>query len=97
MESITIWIVTPGDDGRCVYFSSDPEPEMCGPDNRFTSSQTDVNGDINNSSLSVDSITVDLNGTLVECANVTNNLIGSQDICIVGKVTLLTSKWLSER
>ena len=55
-----------------------------------------MNGDINNSSLSVDSITVDLNGTLVECANATNNLIGSSNICIVGKVTSLSSKWLSE-
>ena len=87
MESVTLWTVTPGgDDGRCVYTSSDPESEMCGPDNRFTSSQTDVNGDIDNSSLSVDSITVDLNGTLVECADVDGNLIDSYDICIVGKI-----------
>ena len=69
-----------------VYVSSSRTPDMCGPDNRFTSSQTDVNGDINNSSLSVDSVTVDLNGTLVECANADNNLIGPHDICIVGKV-----------
>ena len=87
VESVTLWTVTPGgDDGQCVYVSSAMNEEMCGPGGRFTSSRTDVNGDINNSSLSVDSITVDLNGTLVECANADNNLIGSHDICIVGKV-----------
>ena len=57
---------------------------MCGPAwGRFTSSQTDVNGDINNSSLSVDSITVDLNGTLVECRDFNNDLIDSDNICII--------------
>ena len=60
------------------------------------SSQTDVNGDTNNSSLSVDSITVDLNGTLVECHDFASDLIGSHDICIVGKVTSLSSKWSSD-
>ena len=83
LDSATRWTVTPGGDGgECAYFSSSRTPDMCGPGDRFTSSQTDVNGDINNSSLSVDSITADLNGTLVECADV-----GSYNICIVGKNT----------
>ena len=69
-----------------LYSSSGRQPDMCGPGERFTSSQTDVNGDINNSSLSVDSITVDLNGTLVECRDVNNDLIDSDNICIVGKI-----------
>ena len=86
-DTTTIWTVTPGgDDGQCVYVSSAMNEARCGPELRFTSSPTDVNGDVDNSSLSVDSITVDLNGTLVECGNAANNLIGLHDICIVGKI-----------
>ena len=93
----TLWTVTPaGDNGLCIYASSSRLPDMCGPGGRFTSSQTDVNGDTNNSSLSVDSITVDLNETLVECHDLAGDLIGSNDICIVGKVTSLSSKWSSD-
>ena len=86
-DILTHWNVTlGGDESQCLYSSSGRQPEMCGPGERFTSSQTDVNGDINNSSLSVDSITVDLNGTLVECRDVNNDLIDSDNICIVGKI-----------
>jgi hypothetical protein len=44
---------------------------------------TDVNVDPNNSSLSVDSITSDLNGTSVTCADGNDNPIGSRDICVI--------------
>ena len=87
VDILTHWTITPGgDDGECLYSSSAPQPDMCGPGGRFVSSPTDVNEDINNSSLSVDSITVDLNGTLVECGNATNDPIDSYNICIVGKI-----------
>ena len=76
-----------GDDGRCIYETDDPLPDICGPDRRFESSQTDVNGPANNSSLSVDLITNDLNGTTVSCTNGgTGELTGSYDICIIGKI-----------
>ena len=58
---------------------------MCGPGVRFTSSQTDENGDTNNSSLSVVSITNDLNGTSVTCADGNDNPIGNVTICVIGK------------
>ena len=59
--------------------------DMCGPERRFTSGPTDVNGDNTTSFLSVDSITGDLNGTLVECDNSDGDLIGSGSIFIVGE------------
>ena len=49
------------------------------------SSATDINGDTMNSSLSVDSITIDLNETQVECQDGNGITIGSDDVCIVGK------------
>ena len=85
----TFWEITPtpgGDDNECVYRSSDPNATAsCGPDGRFTSSRTDRSQDINNSSLSVVSITNDLNETLVECTDVNNELIDSYSICIIGR------------
>ena len=46
---------------------------------------TDVNGDPNNSSLSVDSVTSDLSGTSVTCSDGNANIIGSRNICVIGK------------
>ena len=80
----TFWIVGPRDEDECAYRSSNPTVDMCGPGNRFTSGPTDVNGDSTTSFLRVDSITVDLNGTLVECTNAGGSLIGSDNIFIVG-------------
>ena len=80
----TFWTVSlGGDDDDCAYRSSNPNIDRCGPGNRFTSGPTD--GDNTISSLSVDSVTVDLNGTLVECTNADANLIGSYSICIEGE------------
>ena len=83
---VTVWRVTSG--GKifdCFYRQSEPNvTAMCGPGDKFTSSQTDENGDTNNSSLSVVSITDDLNGTSLTCLDGNLNLIGSSTICIVG-------------
>ena len=89
VDPATFWRVTPtpgGDNEECVYRSGNPDVTTdCGPDGRFTSSRTDMSQDINNSSLSVVSITNDLNETLVECADVNNELVDSYNICIVGR------------
>ena len=87
MGSITRWSVSPGgNDGVCIYLSGTEEAENCGPDGRFTSSRTEGSETAANSSLSVVSITEDLNGTMVECTDGTNvtNIIGSKTICILG-------------
>ena len=83
---VTVWTVNPGGgNANCNYRQSMPTvTAMCGPGGRFTSSQTDENGDTNNSSLSVVSITNDLNGTSVTCSDGNLNLIGNVAICIVG-------------
>ena len=84
---VTLWTVNDGGGvTQCSYSSNIPLPDMCGPDGRFESSRTDVNGPANNSSLSVDLITNDLNGITVSCRDGgTGVLIGSYDICIIGK------------
>ena len=84
---VTVWTVSPGGGiSDCNYRRSEPTlTQTCGPGGRFTSSQTDENGDTNNSSLSVVSITNDLNGTSVTCSDGNLNLIGSSTICLVGK------------
>ena len=85
-SGITFWVVSAnGVDTQCAYSSNIPLPDMCGPDGRFESSQTDVNESPNNSSLSVDLITNDFNGTTVSCNDGgTGELIDSYNICIIG-------------
>ena len=53
------------------------------------SNATDVNEDINSSFLRVASITIDLNDTQVKCNDGNDVTIGSDEICIVGKSTIL--------
>ena len=85
--SIIIWVVNSGGyETICIYLRNSPNTQTCGPGGRFTSSVTDVNGDPSNSSLSVDSITSDLSGTSVTCSDGNDNLIGSKDICVIGKI-----------
>ena len=87
-SSVTaLWLVSPGgDDPECAYSIFTQAPDGCGPDERFQSSRTDDNVPANNSSLRVDSITSDLNGTTVTCTDAgSGELIGSYNICIVGK------------
>jgi hypothetical protein len=81
------WSVDPGGtDGLCLYVTTLQNSDICGPDGRFNSSRTEGSDSAANSSLSVVSITEDLNGTMVECADATNitDIIGSDDICITG-------------
>ena len=85
VETITQWTVDPGDDGECIYLSAFQNTDTCGPDGRFTSSRTEMSDDINNSSLSVVNITIDLAGTLVECTDATGNFNESSRICIIGE------------
>ena len=85
--TLTVWTVISdgGVASDCNYRWVQPTvTAMCGPGLRFTSSQTDENGDTNNSSLSVVSITNDLNGTSVTCYDGNLNLFGNITICIVG-------------
>ena len=85
-SGITLWIVSAnGVDTQCAYSSDFPSLDTCGPGGRFESSQTDVNGTADNSSLSVDLITNDLNGITVSCRDGgTGELIDSYNICIIG-------------
>ena len=80
----TLWVVTSGGvTDTCLYRTSDPDnTETCGPEVRFTSSQTEMSDD--DSSLSVENITNDLTETQVECANGDDDTIGSYNICITG-------------
>ena len=87
MGSVTLWTVSPwGTDGVCAYFSDSQTPDTCGPDGRFRSSRTEGSDSAADSSLSVVSITEDLNGTMLACTDGTNvtNIIGSKTICILG-------------
>ena len=90
--TLTIWTVNSGgDQTSCTYLRNDPRTETCGPGGRFRSSVTDVNGDPNNSSLSVDSVTSDLSGTSVTCIDGNAIIIGSRDICVIGKRVICVS------
>ena len=87
MNSVTtFWIVNAGGNlTGCAYSSTTQFPDTCGPDGRFKSSRTDANQLANNSSLSVDLITNDLNGITVSCSDGgSGELIDSYNICIIG-------------
>ena len=76
----------------CTYISSAPDPDTCGPDRRFRSSRTEGSETAANSSLSVVSITEDLNGTIVQCTDDNNNIfdiIGSKTLCILGIISYI--------
>ena len=86
-SGVTRWSVSHGgSDGECTYISGSQAPDTCGPDGRFRSSRTESSDSTANSSLSVVSITEDLNGTMVECTDGNNitDIIGSKTICILG-------------
>jgi hypothetical protein len=96
------WSVDPGGtDGLCLYVTTLQNSDICGPDGRFNSSRTEGSDSAANSSLSVVSITEDLNGTMVECADATNitDIIGSKTICILenAKGVQVLSATISER
>lgn len=80
-----IWSVSPGGaDDRCEYLVFNRQETTCGPDGRFTSFQTERRGSIYNTSLRADSVTEDLNNTVVQCS-ADRDVIGSSSICIVGE------------
>ena len=82
----TLWTVDRGGDGsQCAYFSNSQATDTCGPGNGFQSSRTNDNVPASNSSLRVDTITTDLNGTAVTCTDGNGELIGSYNICIIGE------------
>ena len=90
--AVTVWRVNSGgNQDSCIYARDDPNTDTCGPGGIFTSSVTDVNGDPRNSSLSVDLITSDLSGTSVTCSDGNANIIGSRDICVIGKMFICVS------
>ena len=86
--ALGIWVVRlRGEETECLFRRSNPGQDNCGPGERFMSNATDVNEDINSSSLRVDSITIDLNDTQVKCNDGNEVTIGSDEICIIGKST----------
>ena len=86
--SSTVWTLTP-DGSECIVLHNRPGTmQTCGPGRVFTSSLTGQSGDNTSftSTLSVESISESLNGTIVECEDaLVMNTVGSMDICIVGK------------
>ena len=90
--TVTIWTVNSGGmETDCNYNPNSPSIRTCGPGGRFRSSVTDVNGDPDNSSLSVDSVTSDLSGTSVTCSDGNAIIIGSRNICVIGKRLICVS------
>ena len=88
--AVTLWVVgLQGDETECLFRRSSPGQDNCGPGDRFMSNATDVNEDINSSFLRVASITIDLNDTQVRCNDGNDVIIGSDEICIVGKSTII--------
>ena len=87
--SVTSWVVTPdGGVQDCVLrHNKENEVATCGPEQLFTSSFTNYNqsGDNYTSTLSVESISDDLNSTSVECEGAAMN-VGKENICIIGKL-----------
>ena len=81
--TLTAWKVNSGGDvTECNYIHNMPITRTCGS---FTLSQTDVNGEPNNSSLSVVSVDSGLSGITVTCSNGNGVPFGSRDICVLGK------------
>ena len=86
---LTFWTVTVNgtDDNRCTLRHVVPnDMATCGPDDVFESSLGDPIGNLYPSTLTVDSMFTQLNGTIVECAGPTpSNVIGDTTICIMGE------------
>ena len=75
------WIVTSeGMVDTCSY-SQVTQADSCGPGDMFMSSQTE-NGGTNSSTLSVESVTDVLNGTIVTCSD-GSTVIGNHTLCII--------------
>ena len=87
----TFWRLTPdGGVPPCIVQHNQPDiMQTCGPGRVFTSSLTGQSGDNTSftSTLSVESISENLNGTTVQCDDADSDTVGSTDICVllVGK------------
>ena len=82
--SFTVWIVEGGEQDCILRHNKPNEVATCGPEQLFTSSFINQNGDNYTSTLSVESISDDLNRTRVECEDTVME-IGKENICIIGK------------
>ena len=93
-SGVTRWTVSPpGEPDRtCTYLSALPDENPCDPpDERFRISPTEGSAN-NSSSLSVASITENLNTTMVGCTDgIGGNPVGTDNICIVGTPVPQTS------
>ena len=98
-SAATLWTFSPpgGLYRSCTYLSGLPDRNPCvPPDERFRITQTEGSANNFSSSLSVVTVTEDLNGTLVSCTDgVNGNLVDSEDICIVGMTIPKTCALLS--
>ena len=97
-SAATLWTFSPpgGPERVCTYLSALPDRNPCDPpDERFRITQTEGSANNFNSSLSVVTVTEDLNGTLVSCTNGGTGNLDSDDICIVGMTIPQTYALLS--
>ena len=87
--AVTLWTVTVNgfeDDNCRLIHAITNEMQTCGPDDVFQSSLGVPVGNLYPSTLTVDSLSTQLNGTIVECAGpATSNVIGDTTICVVGE------------
>ena len=84
----TFWTVTVNgaeDDDCRLSHAVTNAMETCGPGNQFESYLDGPVGSSYSSTLTVSSISPDLNGTSVECAAPDLTVIGTSSICITGK------------
>ena len=80
-DATITWTVTPGGaDDTCTYSLVRPT-DSCGPRDMFMSSRTE-DGGTDSSTLSVESVDSDLNGTNVTCDD-GSTVIGNSTICII--------------
>ena len=96
----TIWTFSPpGEPDRtCNYLSLSPDQTPCNPpDERFRISQTEGTANNFNSSLSLASITENLNETMVGCTDgIGGNPVDTDSICIVGTTVSQTYAFLRQ-
>ena len=85
--STTRWRITPdGGEPSCIVPHNQPAVmQNCGPGDIFTSSLTGQTGVNYTSSLRAEDVPLSLSGTIVECVDAALQIIGSTNICIIGK------------
>ena len=84
----TRWTVTTAAEESstvCIVRYDQQEEGVCGPNEEFTSSLAGQDENIHTSTLNVK--IGDFNGTTVECSDQALSIVGSENICIVGKLS----------